>query len=179
MYVALLRGINVGSSSRVEMTRLKASFEGLGFHGVRTYINSGNVLFESRAKDSTRLARRIEKAIEEEFGFPVRVLVRSASEVARLVKAIPRTWTNDRRMRCDVMFLWPEADSGAVLREILAQRGLEDLRYIPGALVWRIDRKDMRKSRVGRMIGSDLYKNLTIRNVNTVRKLDELLRTVP
>ena len=133
MYVALLRGINVGGSSRVEMPRLKGCFEDLGFHRVRTYINSGNVLFETRAKDRTRLARRIEKAIEEEFGFSVRVLLRSAGELDRLVKAIPRTWTNDQRMRCDVMFLWREADSGTVLREIPAQRGLEDLRYIPGA----------------------------------------------
>jgi uncharacterized protein (DUF1697 family) len=178
-YVALLRGINVGGGSRVEMARLKTCFEGLGYTRVRTYINSGNVLFESRAKDRRRLSRRIEVAIEREFGFPVRVLPRSDAEIDRLVKAIPRTWVNDDRMRCDVMFLWPDVDSRAVLREVPAQRGLEDLRYVAGALLWRIDRADVSKSRVGRMIGTELYRSLTIRNVNTVRKLQELLQEDP
>jgi uncharacterized protein (DUF1697 family) len=175
-YVALLRGINVGGRSRVEMPRLKALFEGLGLGAVRTYINSGNVLFESRATDRTRLGRRIERAVEQEFRFPVRVLLRTAAEMDRLVNAIPRTWKNDQHMRCDVILLWPEVDSKEVLRDVPAQRGLEDLRYVPGALVWRIDRKDAGKSRVGKIIGTDLYRSLTIRNINTIRKLDELLR---
>ena len=178
-YVALLRGVNVGGAAKVEMPRLKALFEDLGLASVRTYINSGNVLFDSRATDRTRLTRRIEKAIEAEFGFPVRVLLRAGDEVARLVKAIPRTWVNDQQMRCDVWFLWPEADSRATLREIPVQPELEDLRYAPGALLWRIDRKDAGRSRVGKVVGTKLYRNLTIRNVNTVRKLGELLSTGP
>jgi len=175
-YVALLRGINVGGHAKVEMARLKKCFEGLGLESVETYINSGNVLFVTGAKDRKRLIRRIEGAIEEEFGFRVPLVLRTQAEVARVTKSVPRTWVTDQRMRCDVMFLWPEADSRSVVRKVPSHPELEDLNYVPGALVWRIDRADAGKSKVRAMIGSDLYKQLTIRNINTVRKLEELLR---
>jgi uncharacterized protein (DUF1697 family) len=175
-YVALLRGINVGGKSTVSMSRLKSSFEELGLDNVKTYINSGNVLFETRASDRKRLVRKIETAIEKQFKLPVRVTLRTPQEIARVVKAVPKAWATDKKMRCDVMFLWPEVDKRAVLKQVPTQPKIEDLKYTKGALIWRIDRKNAGKSRVGRMIGSDLYKSLSIRNINTVRKLDELLR---
>ena len=175
-YVALLRGVNVGGNAKVEMARLKVCFERLGLTSVATYINSGNVVFETRATARARLIGKIERAIEGEFGFRVPLVLRTLDELARVTKSVPRTWVTDQRMRCDVMFLWPDADSRSVLRQVQVQPQLEDLKYIPGALVWRIDRADASKSKVGRVIGSDLYKALTIRNINTVRKLESLLR---
>ncbi|TMK78205.1 MAG: DUF1697 domain-containing protein [Actinobacteria bacterium] len=175
-YVALLRGINVGRSSKVEMRRLKGCFEGVGLKSVRTYINSGNVLFDTGAKDRKRLVKRIERAIEDEFGFRVPLVLRTPAELVRVTKAVPRTWVTDQRMRCDVMFLWPEADSRSVIRKVPVQKEFEDVKYVVGALIWRIDRADVGKSKVSKVIGSDLYKSLTIRNINTVRKLEELMR---
>jgi uncharacterized protein (DUF1697 family) len=166
----------VGGHAKVEMAKLKATFETLGFRSVRTYINSGNVLFESNAKDRLGLTRKIERGVERDAGFPIQTLVRTADEIEGLVDSIPRSWVNDRTMRCDVLFLWPDVDSPAVLAEIPIRRELEDLVYRPGALVWRVDRAKVGQSRVGRIIGSDLYRKLTIRNVNTVRKLNALLR---
>jgi uncharacterized protein (DUF1697 family) len=175
-YVALLRGINVGGHARVEMARLRVCFEGLGLESVGTYINSGNVLFGTDDKDRKRLIGKIESAIEEEFGFRVPLVLRTLAELARVTRSVPRTWVTDRRMRCDVMFLWPEADSRSIVGKVPMNRELEDLKYVPGALVWRIDRADAGKSKVRTVIGSDLYKRLTIRNINTVRTLEELLR---
>jgi len=175
-YVALLRGINVGGKAKVEMARLKICFEGLGLTSVATYMNSGNVLFETGAKDRKRLIGRIERAIEKEFGFRVPLVLRTSAELARVTKSIPRTWVTDQRMRCDIMFLWPEADSRSILGKVPVRLELEDLKYVPGALVWRIDRCDAGKSKVSKVIGSDLYKQLTIRNINTVRKLEGLMR---
>jgi uncharacterized protein (DUF1697 family) len=175
-YVALLRGVNVAGNSTVSMARLKACIEGLGFKNVATYINSGNVLFETTAKDRARLVKRIEGAIEKEFDFRVPVVVRAPADIRRITKAVPSSWATDKRMRCDVFFLWPEVDSRAVLRELPADPKIEDLKYVKGALVWRIDRAKVGKSKVRKVIGSDLYKSASIRNINTVRKLDELLR---
>src|SRR2546428_7664028 len=124
------------------MARLRLCFEGLGFGSVATYINSGNVLFETGAKDRKRLIGRIERAIEEEFGFRVPLVLRTNAELTRVTKSVPRTWVTDKRMRCDVMFLWPEADSRSVLRTVPIDPRFEDLTYVPGALVWRIDRAD-------------------------------------
>ena len=175
-YVALLRGINVGGSSKVEMRRLKGCFEGVGLKSVSTYINSGNVLFDTGAKDRKRLVNRIERVIEDEFGFRVPLVLRTPAELARMTKAVPGTWVTDQRMRCDVMFLWPETDSRSALRKVPVQKEFEDVKYVAGALIWRIDRADVGKSKVRKVIGSDLYKSLTIRNINTVRKIEELMR---
>ena len=66
-YVAFLRGINVGGNALISMTQLKAYFEQLGFDNVRTYINSGNVIFTSTSTDERKLERSITKALVEHF----------------------------------------------------------------------------------------------------------------
>ena len=174
-YVALLRGVNVGGNRKIEMPKLKATFEGLGFRGVRTYINSGNVIFRSKARSRKALTRKIEAAIEEEFGTPVGVVVRDLGELKRLRDALPSGWVNDHRTRCDVMFLWPEVDLPGVVDELPHDPVIEDVRYVPGAVVWRIDQKNVTRSRRTKLFGTDLYRCLTVRNVNTVQKLTDLM----
>ncbi len=67
-YVAFLRGINVGGKNKVKMETLREVCASIGFENVKTYINSGNVIFETRKTDDLKLAEKIEKAIEKEFG---------------------------------------------------------------------------------------------------------------
>jgi len=173
-YVALLRGINVGGKSKVDMGALRKTFERLGFNGVRTYINSGNVVFTARTRSPAPLMPRIEAAIVEDFGFQVAVLVRTADELGAVADAVPADWTNDESMRCDVFFLWPDVDRPSVLEDVPHNPAIEDLRYVPGALVRRIDRKNSTRSRVTKIVGTDLYRRMTVRNINTVRKLHAL-----
>ena len=157
------------------MPKLKAVFESLGFDAVKTYINSGNVIFRTKAGDRRRLTTRIEKGIEAEFGTPVAVALRDLPEMKKLLAKIPDDWVNDKTWRCDVMFLWPEFDKKAVLKEFPVNPDIEDVRYLPGAVVWHIAAKDVTKSRRNKMFGTDLYRGLSIRNINTVRKLAELM----
>lgn len=176
-YVALLRGINVGGNRKVEMVKLKLTFETLGFSNPRTYINSGNVIFESPLEDTIKVCHDIEKAIEKDFGFAVPVLIRNLTEIGVLITNLPETWVNNAEMRCDVMFLWPEADSSEILLQIPHNPKIEDVVYYPGTVVWRIDRDKVRRGQVVKIIGTTMYKKLTVRNVNTVRKLYELMQT--
>ncbi|MBK8781165.1 MAG: DUF1697 domain-containing protein [Anaerolineales bacterium] len=74
-YLVLLRGINVGGKNIVKMLDLKSSFEGMGFSNVLTYIQSGNVLFESDEKDKAILTTKIEKGLSKRFDFLARVVV--------------------------------------------------------------------------------------------------------
>lgn len=173
-YLALLRGINVGGKNKVEMARLKEMFESIGATEVRTYINSGNVIFEHDRKPA-RLRTAIEKAIEAEFGFEVRIVLRNRDEVTSLAKAIPASWKEDPTMRCYVMFLWEDIDDPLVLDEVTIKDGLDDVKYLPGAIVWRVDRDVLTRSGMMRLASHDLYKQMTIRNVNTVRKLAEMM----
>jgi uncharacterized protein (DUF1697 family) len=88
-YVAMLRGINVGSGKIVKMERLRASFEALGLNGVRTYVQSGNVIFESEKNSATELSRKIEEKIRGDFGFAVSVLLKTAKEIGQTVSDNP------------------------------------------------------------------------------------------
>src|SRR4030095_10597916 len=88
-HVAMLRGINVGSGKVVKMERLRASFAALGFGGVRTYVQSGNVVFESEQKSATGLSKKIEEKIQRDFGFTVPVLVKTSKEIAQTVNDNP------------------------------------------------------------------------------------------
>ena len=88
-YVAMLRGINVGSGKIVRMERLRASFEALGFDDVRTYVQSGNVIFELEQKSATGLSKKIEEKIQRDFGFTVPVLLKTSKEMAQIVSDNP------------------------------------------------------------------------------------------
>lgn len=175
VYVALLRGINVGGKSRVEMSKLKATFERLGFANVKTYINSGNVIFVSSKQNPQQLASLIEQAVEKDFRMPVAILVKDLPFIKSIMEALTPAWQNNQTMKCDVMFLWKDLDNPSVLEQFSVNPQIEDVRYVPGAVLWRIDRQYVTKSKMAKIIGTELYKKLTIRNCNTVRKLYDLM----
>jgi uncharacterized protein (DUF1697 family) len=164
----------VGGKNKVEMAKLRQTFESLGFLDAQTFIASGNVIFRTDEADHTLLVRKTESAIEADFGLSARVLLRDLISMGDLVKRIPDIWKNDNDMRCDVMFLFPDVDSEKVLQHLTYDPTLEDVRYVPGAVLWRIDRNKATKSRMVKIVGTPLYQQITIRNVNTVRRLYEL-----
>ena len=174
VYVAFLRGINVGGNSIVSMASIKKALVDLGLADVRTHINSGNVIFSSRSSDTRRLAARIEKALEAGTCMPIKVLVMDHRALKKLVDAIPRKWVDDKAMRTYVLLLWKELDNRKLLEELPVRPGVDHLRYTPGAVIWNVDRKDIAKSRMNRMVGTPYYKQITIRSANTMRKLNEL-----
>jgi uncharacterized protein (DUF1697 family) len=88
-YVALLRGVNVGRSTRVAMADLRALVETLGYRHVRTILNSGNVVFTGPRAPASRVAAQVELALARQVGVPVRVIVLTASEFAAAVAANP------------------------------------------------------------------------------------------
>jgi uncharacterized protein (DUF1697 family) len=176
-YVALLRGINVGGKTKVDMAMLREVVAALGCDDVRTYINSGNVLFKD-ARSARTLVPRIEGAIEEEFGFPVAVQLRDLPAIRRLCKAIPDGWTNDKEQKTDVMFIPAELDKPGLLDSIEHNPEIETVLHAPGAIVWNISRKNQGRGNATRLVRSERYASMTIRNVNTVRKLRELLEAL-
>jgi uncharacterized protein (DUF1697 family) len=89
VYVALLRGINVGGKNLIKMPELKACFEVGGFNEVVTYIQSGNVLFRSAGSGSAALARRIEEMLTSTFGYRGSVVLRSRAQMRAVVERAP------------------------------------------------------------------------------------------
>lgn len=173
-YVALLRGINVGGNNKVDMKKLKLVFEKLGHENVITYINSGNIVFESTLNNESAIVTEIEKGIEKEFGVSIRVIIRTKSNIDLVVSKIKPTWQNDSEQRTDILFLWDEVDNEEVLQRIIINE-VDVVQYIDGAVIWHFLRKDYNKSGMSVFAKNSLYKQVTVRNCNTVRKLNELL----
>ncbi|MCG6144152.1 DUF1697 domain-containing protein [Leptospira bandrabouensis] len=169
-YIALLRGINVGGNRKVEMKKLRILFESLGFTNVSTYINSGNIIFESDDNSETVLLK-IQKVFEKTFDFEIPTLVKTEKEMKKIAKAIPEEWQNDPTQRTDVAYLFPEADSKKIIEELPLKIEFLEIRYIKGAIFWNIKRENVNKSQLAKLISHKLYKSMTIRNVNTARFL--------
>lgn len=174
-YVALLRGINVGGNNTVEMPKLKGCFESLGYKNVITYINSGNVIFETNKVDTKKLTNEIESVIKTVFNLDIRVLLRDSVTIKKVCSLISPEWTNDKEQRCDVIFLWDEYANKKSLELIETNPKVDTLKYIDGAIVWRFEKKHYTQSKMHKFIGTVVYKHMTARNINTVRKIASLM----
>lgn len=175
VYVALLRGINVGGNRKVAMERLKQTFEQAGMQDVRTYINSGNIIFRDTKRSPKQIVSILEKTIEHDFGFAVKVLLRDKANILATAKALPDNWVNGSSMKCDVMFLWKDIDNPKILDRLTIKPAIDKVKYVPGAILWCVDRPNVTKSGMMKLVGTDLYAQMTIRNCNTLRKLVQLM----
>lgn len=177
IYVALLRGINVGGNNKVSMQELRHMFESIGMSHVSTYINSGNVIFHHGAMSEPELAGKLEKEIHKVFGFPVNVLVVSKPSLLAIAKELPDEWVNDDSMKCDVLFLWHGVNTPEIMDQLTLKPEIDHVKYVHGALLWAAERKNVTKSGMMKIAGTPLYKQMTVRNCNTLRKLVTLVNT--
>jgi len=157
------------------MKRLKGVFEAAGMQDVRTYINSGNVVFGYEKMNTQVLADKLERAIEHEFGFPVPTIVRSEQEMSETVGVIENEWLNDADMKCDILFLWNSLSATDLIAQLRPRDEIDSVRTVPGAIIWKVDRANAGRSGLMRIMGTPEYKQVTVRNCNTVRKLLSML----
>ncbi|TWT01512.1 DUF1697 domain-containing protein [Planomicrobium sp. CPCC 101079] len=177
VYVALLRGINVGGNNKIDMKTLKRVFEEAGMSAVKTYINSGNIIFTDASRTKNDITTILESAIFAHFALQIKVLVYNFDEFSKIAESIPVKWTNDTAMKSDVLFLWEEVDSESVMEKLFIKPEIDAVHYVPGAILWSVDREKVTRSGMSKIIGTPLYKLVTIRNVNTVRKLYGMMKT--
>ena len=175
-YVALLRGINVGGSNVIPMSALVKTFERMGLDSVETYIASGNVLFRTGATEPRSLEARIEQALSKAHGYDARVVLRTHAEMERHVADLPRAWKrSDPKMRYNVLFLRHEVDSESILEGLAPKPGIEQIWYRPGVLYWSAHTSDLARTSMVKLSSKTIYKHLTVRNLNTTRRILELM----
>lgn len=174
-YVALLRGINVGGKKKVEMKWLKKAFEELGFGQVVTYINSGNVIFESR-KTKAEIKNLVEKKLKDELGEEHVVLVKTEKEMREIAIKIPKEWQNNSEEKTDVAYLFDEVDNEDILEKLPVRKEYVKMVYAKGAVIWHVKRENYNKSQLNKMVGGKIYQLMTVRNVNTARRLAEMTK---
>lgn len=174
-YVCLLRGINVGGNNLVSMKILKDLLLNDGFLNVVTYINSGNIIFDW-LKDDHELSQRIEKIIVDGFGVMSKVLVLNENQYIDIVNQIPTHFVNNDEFKADVIF-YLEGVTEEMIKTLKIRPEIEEVIYLKNALIYGIKRENQMKSTLLKMVGTPLYHKVTIRNVNTTRKLVELLNS--
>ncbi len=177
-YIALLRGINVVGKKIVRMKDLSHMFESMKFRNVRTYLQSGNVIFESPPTAPQVIAKKIGKKVEEKFGFPVSVILRTPDEMKKLIAANPLLKDKTvQRERLHVTFLSTPPDGKTISaldmkkepNEKFIIKGREIYLYCPnGYGVSKLNNNTFEKK---------LNTTATTRNWNTTTKLLELSTT--
>jgi uncharacterized protein (DUF1697 family) len=173
--VALLRGINVGDKSRIDMADLAACFRDAGYRDVRTYIQSGNVLFTARPATGPKLEAAIEQMLEERFGIPILVVVRSRKQLAATIEAAPANH-GSAKLRSDVYFLKHPRRAEATFAALPELReGVDVVALGPGAIYFSRVAAQASKTRITRLMGMPIFKEMTARSWRTTTRLLELL----
>ncbi|MEL6811617.1 MAG: DUF1697 domain-containing protein [Bacteroidota bacterium] len=169
-YIALLRGINVSGQKRILMADLRLLFESLGLVDVRTYIQSGNVLFKT--SEGNGLAEKIAKAIEVKYGWKVLILVKTASELVKIVEKCP--FSDEKKQKSYFVLLDqpPSEDRIRATQELSHQN--EEFQ-ITSNCVYIFYAEGAGKAKWGNnWFERKLKVNATARNYRTLRKLIEM-----
>jgi uncharacterized protein (DUF1697 family) len=177
LYVALLRGVNAGGNRRVPKADFQAVLEKLSFRNVKIYLNSGNAVFTC---DTIVDSSVVQSALERFFGFTIPTLILAGDKVQKIAKMIPADWTNDTPhpdksgQKSDIFYLFDEINDPTILDKIGYNSDIEKMIYTDGAVIANISRANQSKGSLQKLIGTSLYSKVTVRNVNTARKLAEL-----
>jgi uncharacterized protein (DUF1697 family) len=173
-YVALLRGINVTGNTMIKMAELKKSFESLGLKNVTSYVNSGNLAFDSRKVSEKGIVKRLEDVIEKDFGKRVQVMVREQNQIPEIISGNPYDGEFESPQEMHVLFLKDEIPKERIaeLREVAPKaerftiKGREIYCHLPMGVA---------DSLMGRgLVEKKLRIPITARNWRTVQKLAEL-----
>lgn len=170
-YVTLLRGINVGGKNRIKMADLKACFESNGFEDVRTYIQSGNVLFRSTGTNK-QLTGRIERMLSNAFGYTATVVLRTQGQLQAVVDGAPEGFGGEPdRYRYDVIFLVPPFTASKALDKLPLKEGVDEVHSGRGVLYFSRLTERASQSKLSKLVSMPMYQQVTIRNWNTTTKL--------
>ena len=173
-YIALLRGINISGKNRIPMAELKKGFEDLSFQNVKTYLNSGNVIFSNGEEDNQALKSIIEQMIKERFGLQIPVYVITKEKLEDILDHAPEWWgKGDREIYDNLIFILPPATFSEVYERIgEPKESLEKIMNYRDAIFWSFDLKHYQKTNWWpKTAGLEIGTKLTIRTANTVRKI--------
>ena len=176
-YIALLRGINVSGKNKVPMAELKKCFESLGVMEVKTYLNSGNVIFSSADKNVTALIDQVERMMQRELGLDIPVFIIPQEELADILRHAPDWWGTENKGNYDnLIFILPPATFPDIYYEIGAPKeGLEQIQEYQSAVFWSFSRKDYQKTNWwSKTARADIGSKLTSRTANTVRRIVDI-----
>jgi uncharacterized protein (DUF1697 family) len=173
-YVALLRGINVGGNTMIKMAELKTTFENLGFKNVVSYINSGNLAFDTAKASEEKICTKIEKAIEKDFGKDIPVMIREQSAIGEVLKKNPFHGAFESHKHMHVLFMKEKMPNDKAAQLKAAATGTEKFEIVDRE-IYALLKDGVADSLLGKgFIDKKLKVATTGRNWRTIEKLAEL-----
>lgn len=170
-FIAFLRAVNVGGHT-VKMDELRALFEAMGFAKVETFIASGNVIFDSRARDAAALERKIEAQLQKSLGYEVKTFVRSDAEVAAISRYQPfDAALMQSAVALNVAFLAEPlaAEAQQALRKL--STGIDEFHAHGREIYWLCRKKQSESEFSNAVLEKTLKLRATLRGTNTLLKL--------
>lgn len=174
-YIALIRGINVGGKNAVSMTRLKEILLANGFVNVSSYINSGNIIFESQETDLSKLVDSFEKILLIKFAVTTRVAVLSVTELHQSWQHAPEWWGKDTNSKHNAIYVIAPADAQEVAKGVgHTKPEYEKIDVYNHVIFWSAPLGTFSRTRWSKIVSTSEYDKITIRNFNTTKKLVDL-----
>jgi uncharacterized protein (DUF1697 family) len=181
-YVALLRGINVGGGNIIRMADLKTCFEACRLESVATFIQSGNVLFETAESNAARLVKKLETALSTTFSpYKARIVLCSHARMRQVVDKAPTGFGRQpEKYRYDVIYVREPMTAAEAMKSVKTRPGVDEAVAGPQVMYFSRLVAKASQSLLPRIVGSPVYQHLTIRNWNTTTKILALMdgRTV-
>lgn len=172
-YIAFLRGINISGKNKITMSELRCGFEEIGYTNVSTYLNSGNVIFETD-EESAELKSDIECIISEKFGLNIPVYVIQKEELERILSCAPAWWATENKAKYDNLIFILTGETAEEIADMIGEtsEGLEQVQVFENVIFWTFDREAYRKCNWWKKTASaKIAEKLTIRTAGTVKKL--------
>ena len=173
-YIAFLRGINISGKNKIPMADLKVGFEELGLVEVKTYLNSGNVIFSCDENSKEDFPVQLETMINDRFNLNIPVFVISKEELEDILNNAPYWWGDENKEIYDnLIFIMPPATFTEVCSEIGEPiEEYEKIKHYKKAIFWSFSRKDYQKTNWwSKMASTKISRRLTVRTANTIRKI--------
>ena len=178
-FLALLRGINVGGKNVIAKDDLRQCFEDLGYTKVRTYIQSGNILFRSDETSVKKLTAAIESGLSDRFSYQAQAVVLPHRKYKSAVAAAPDGWGTDDQQKHNALFTLNSTTPKKVLAQLATPKpDIETVTAGPGVIFWSASKSQLTKTTMMKLAKEPVYQQMTVRNHNTVFKLLDLFQEV-
>jgi uncharacterized protein (DUF1697 family) len=176
-YLALLRGLNVGGGNIIKMTELKACFEKSKLENVATYIQSGNVLFETAETDHVKLVKKLENVLSKTFSpYKARIVLCSHAKLKQIVQEAPKGFgSQPQKYHYDVIYLKTPLTASEAMNSVTTKQGVDEAFVGPDVLYFSRLTARATQSHLARIVALPVYQSMTIRNWNTTGKIMALM----
>ena len=177
-YIVLLRGVNISGKNKISMKELKEELQHLGYQEVVTYLNSGNIIFESDVEDKERIKKDVYFMIKKKFLLDIPIFIMTKHELEDLLMHHPNWWgTGNKEIYDNIIFVIPPTIYEEIFHVVGSANEYEKIQEYKNNIFWSYSLKDYQKTNWwSKTASTSIRKQITIRTANTMKKILELFK---